>query len=407
MNVLMISPGYPGEIPRFTHALAAVGARVFGVGDQAREMLPDEARNAVTAHMRVPSLWDEDAVVAQVLEEARRYDVRFDRVECLWEPAMELAARLREATGCPGLDLRGTQRFRDKELMKQTLDAAGIRTPWHRRCRTADEVRGAVADCGFPVIVKPIAGAGSLDTYRVDSWEQLDGIIPMLGHVTEVSVEEFVEADEFTFDTVCAGGRILFENISFYRQRPLEEKKHEWVSPSSVCIRDLDMPEIAKGRAMGHAVIQAMGFQSGFTHMEWYRRKDGEVVFGEIAARPPGGYLSEVMNYASDIDLYRGWAEAVCYGRFGQPILRKYNAAIVCKRAIGYGRIQRVEGLDELRREFGDAIVHVDLLPVGAMRRDWKTSIMSDGCLIVRHPELQTTLRMAEAVSHRLRIYAG
>ncbi len=403
----MISPGYPGEIPRFTRALAAVGARVFGVGDQPQSALPDMAREAVTAHMRVASLWDEDAVLREVLGEARRHGVKFDRVECLWEPAMELAARLREATGCPGLTLEQTRRFRDKELMKQALDAAGIRTPWHRRCRSAEEVRQAVADCGYPVIVKPIAGAGSLDTYRVDDQGQLEGIIPALGHVTEVSVEEFVAGDEFTFDTVCANGEILFENISFYRQRPLEEKKHEWVSPSSVCIRNLDLPELSRGRAMGHAVIKALGYRAGFTHMEWYRRKDGEVVFGEIAARPPGGHLSEVMNYASDIDLYLGWAEAVCFGRFSQPIVRKYNAAIVCKRAIGYGRIQRIEGLDELLREFGPSVAHVDILPIGAMRRDWKTSIMSDGYLIVRHAELQTTLHMAESVAQRLRIIAG
>ena len=36
---------------------------------------------------------------------------------------------------------------------------------------------------------------------------------------------------------------------------------------------------------MGREVIAAMGFTSGFTHMEWYRTASGEVVFGEIGAR--------------------------------------------------------------------------------------------------------------------------
>ncbi len=34
MDVLMISPGYPAEMPIFTEALAAEGANVIGVGDQ-------------------------------------------------------------------------------------------------------------------------------------------------------------------------------------------------------------------------------------------------------------------------------------------------------------------------------------------------------------------------------------
>ena len=60
-------------------------------------------------------------------------------------------------------------------------------------------------------------------------------------------------------------------------------------------------------------------------------------MFGEIAARPPGARTVDLMNYACDIDLFPGWAEAVLHGRFSQPIERKYNAAIIFKRAQGRG----------------------------------------------------------------------
>ena len=82
---------------------------------------------------------------------------------------MVLAARIREALGIPGMTVEQTIPFRDKERMKQVLDAAGIRTPHHYRCTTATEVREAAERIGYPIIVKPIAGAGSADTYRVDS----------------------------------------------------------------------------------------------------------------------------------------------------------------------------------------------------------------------------------------------
>ena len=158
---------------------------------------------------------------------------------------------------------------------------------------------------------------------------------------------------------------------------------------------------------MGEEVISALGFRSGFTHMEWYRKADGEVVFGEIGARPAGARLVHAMNFASDIDLFRGWAEAVCHGRFGQPIDRKYNAAVVFKRARGTGRIQRYEGLEQLKAELGPGLVAVELSPIGAMRQDWRSTSVSDGWLVVRHPELQTTLRMAERVGQVLQIIAG
>ncbi|MCP3979181.1 MAG: ATP-grasp domain-containing protein [bacterium] len=401
----MISPGYPGEMPHFTRGLAAMGAQVVGLGDQPKEALPQEVRGALSAHLCVPDLWDEADVVGRVRHEAR--NVRFDRVECLWEPAMVLAARLREALGAPGLSVEQTVPFRDKEQMKQVLDAAGIRTPRHARASSADQVRQFAEAIGFPVIVKPIAGAGSTDTYRINSRDELEGVIPALRHVQQVSVEEFIDGDEFTFDTICSGGRILYENVAFYKPRPIEEKKHEWVSPTSICLRDLDQPELQDGRRMGRAVLEAMGFETGFSHMEWYRKWDGEVVFGEIGARPPGAYMVQAMNYASDIDLFGGWAEAVCHGRFSQPIRRMYNSAIVCKRARGAGRIQRVVGLDRLMAEHRAHIPAMDILPIGSPRRDWQRTALSDGWFIVRHPEFQATLNIAQQVAHDVQIYAG
>ena len=44
MNVVMLSPGYPAEMAYFTRALAGVGARVIGVGDQPRDALPEIGR---------------------------------------------------------------------------------------------------------------------------------------------------------------------------------------------------------------------------------------------------------------------------------------------------------------------------------------------------------------------------
>jgi len=394
-------------MPEFARGLAAVGARVFGLGDQPEASLPEPARAAIVAHLRVDDLWDERAVIARVAREAAQSGVRFDRVECLWEPGMLLAARLREALGIPGLDVAQTVPFRDKERMKQVLDAAGIRTPWHARARSAEECRAAARQVGFPLIVKPIAGAGARDTYRVDSAADLDAVLPRLGHVLEVSVEEFVEGDELTYDTICAGGRVLYENVALYRTRPLEERKHEWVSPSAVCLREIDAPDLQGGRRMGHAVLAALGFHTGFTHMEWYRTRAGEVVFGEIGARPPGARLVHAMNCASDVDLFTGWAEAVCHGRLSQPVERTYNAALVAKRAQGGTHIRAVTGLDRLLSDLGPHVALLDIRPIGAERGDWRAGAPADGWVIVRHPDLPTTLRMADRFMRELQIHGG
>jgi ATP-grasp N-terminal domain len=401
-NVVMISPGYPAEMAYFTRGLAAVGANVIGLGDQPPHALPDAAREALTHYEHV-SLADEGAVLAALRGLSRH--ARIDQVECLWEPYMILAARLREAFGLPGMTVEATLPFRDKELMKRRLDSAGIRTPWHASATSVAGIWEAAEKIGYPLILKPIAGAGSADTYRVDSSAELGDVLPRLRHVPEVSVEEFVEAEEFTYDTVCAGGQILFDHILWYRPRPLQMAQHEWVSPVAISMREHDVPHLHGGRQMGHEVLAALGFDTGFTHMEWYRKDDGEVVFGEIGARPPGVRVVDMMNFSTDGDVYAGWADAVVHGRM-RPTERRYNVGSICKRARGSGRISSVAGLDGLLSEYGDSVLTVDLLPVGAPRRDWRASTIGDGIVFVRHHELQRVIEMTERFASDLQLYA-
>jgi hypothetical protein len=405
MNVMMIAPGYPDEMPYFVRGLAREGAAVIGVGDQPEHDVPQMTRQHLAAYVRTPSLQDEDGVVKTVVRWAGGKHI--DRVICLWEPGVLLAARLREELGTSGMTVEECLPFRDKDLMKEKVAAAGIRTPKHKSAKSAQGVRAAVKKIGYPVIIKPIAGAGSMDTYRANDAAELKGAIAKLGHIDEVNVEEFIDGEEYTYDTICIDGKIVYRNIGYYRPRPLIARSEEWISPQTLCLRDLDAPHLKGGHEMGQAVLDALKMKTGFTHMEWYQKSDGEVVFGEIAVRPAGARTVDLMNFVSDIDLFRGYAEAEVNGCFSAVGPRKYNTVNVFKRAQGTGRIQHVEGLDKIRARYGPHIVHVDLLPIGAPRRNWVQTLISDGYVCVRHPDLQAAMDIADAVGTDLTMYAG
>ncbi len=405
-NVIMIMPGFPGEMPHFTRGLSEVGATVWGVAPGAVGELPALARQHLSHYLSVPSLFTDTAAAIAAIREWTR-GTTIDRVSCLWEPGVELAAAIRQALGVAGQTPEQARRFRNKELMKQALGEAGVRVPRHVAASTVRAVKDAAEQVGFPCIIKPIAGAGSQDTFRCDSAEELDTALKQLGHIEEVSVEEFIDGDEFTYDTICVGGDIAYFHIAYYRPRPLIARTLEWVSPQTLSYRHVDDPRVADGRTMGEQVLKVLGFDTGFTHMEWYRKSDGEVVFGEVAARPPGARTVDLMNFASDVDLFVGWAEAEVKGTFSLDIERRYNAACITKRAIGQGRIQRIEGLDRVRDRCGDAIMTVDLIPVGEPRRDWKATLLSDGYVSLRHPDWKETMAMADFVGEELRMYAG
>jgi formate-dependent phosphoribosylglycinamide formyltransferase (GAR transformylase) len=403
-NVLLLGCAFPQELPYFARGVAAVGARVFGVDQVPESHLPPMARESLSGYCQVPSLFDEETA----LETVRRWagSVQFDRVETLWEPCVLLAARLREALAAPGIRYEQAVCFRDKDRMKQAVADAGLRTPRHKRASGRDECLEAAEQVGFPVCLKPIAGAGSENTFRVESAGEMESILARLPHVRDFNVEEFIDGDEYTYDTICIDGRVVFENLSWYRPRPLIGRSVEWISPQTVTLRDVDAAHLDAGRVLGRNVLEVLGQESGFAHMEWYRKSDGEAVFGEIAARPPGAHTVDTMNFACDLDLFTGWAEAVVNGTWSPSVERLYNCAIVYKRAQGQGHIRRIEGLDRILGAFGEHIPAIELLPVGAHRRDWVKTLLSDGFVFVRHPDLDRTCEMADRIGTDLQLYA-
>lgn len=405
MNVLMIAPGYPGEMPYFCRGLTRHGGKVYGLSDVPEHDLPALAREHLAGYLRVPNLTDEDAVVRAVVAGVGGH--RIERVVCLWEPGVVLAAKLREALGAPGMRAAQAQTFRNKDLMKQRVTAAGIRTARHASATSVAQVRDAARDIGFPVIVKPIAGAGSMDTVRANSPAELERALAQVQSYDEVNVEEFITGEEFTYDTICIDGRIVYENVCYYRPNPLIARSTEWISPQTIALRDLSPPDVKAGIALGHAVLNALEFGTGFTHMEWFYTAQGEAVFGEIAARPPGAHTVDLMNFVGDVDLFDGYAEADLKGTFSVSTERKYNVSNIFKRAQGQGRIRRIEGLERIMTRFGEHIVHVDLLPVGAERRNWIQTLVSDGYVVVRHPDLQACYDISDAVGTDLQLYAS
>ena len=214
-NVVMLSPGFPLEMAYFTRALAEVGATVIGVGDQPVDVLPTEARAAL-AHYEHVSLADEEAVIAALQGLSRH--ARIDQVECLWEPYMVLAARIREVLG-PARHDGGA----DAAVPGQGADEAGAgrgRDP-HPATRQHGHDRRDLR-CGgadrLPVDHQADRRAPARPTPTGSTrLAELETVLPMIGHVETVSVEEFIEAEEFTYDTICGAGDILYDNVSWYR----------------------------------------------------------------------------------------------------------------------------------------------------------------------------------------------
>ena len=406
MKVAFLSPAFPPEQRGFTRGLAAVGATVLGVGDGPEGGVDPATRRHLAGWLQIPHLFDEPRATATLVEHLGRVGV--DRVLTNWEPLVLLAAGVNDALGLGGMSRHVALGFRDKQVMKERLAAAGVRVPRSRRVSTVAEAWAAAEALGYPLIFKPIAGAGSADTFRCDDRAELQAALERTPHVPEASVEEFVEGEEFTYDTVCTAGRVRFDSVAQYFPRPLEFRTHSWISPAQIVFRDPHaVPDLREGIAMGRQVLDVLGMTSGFTHMEWYRKADGEVVLGEVACRNGGGHFVDMHNLANDIDLFVEWGRAVCWQAFEAQAHRRYHVGMVFKRAEGSGRITRIEGRERLREACGPWLVGDSLLPVGSPRGDWKQTLLGDGFVTLRHPDLDTLRGLMDIAIDGVRLFAG
>lgn len=404
MKVIFLSPHYPEEMLDFTRGLAEVGAQVYGVGEMPVAALPEKVKRYLHDYVQLPGMMDEERARGRLIELAQA--IGADRVETLWEPLVLLAASVREAVGVPGMDRDTALGFRDKPIMKERLAAAGVRVPRFARAHTVDGVLEAARAIGYPVVLKPVAGAGTADTWRVDDEAQAQAKLATMSHVAEVSIEEFIDGSEFTYDVVAIDGKAVFESVTQYHPPPLQGRTIQWISPAQITVRDPYIPALEVGIALGRQVLEALRMGTGFAHMEWFKNRQGEAVFSEIACRSGGGKLMDAINYANDIDIYREWARAVCWHSFEAVPLRKYHVCSVFKRAQGQGRITRIDGLDRVRQRCGPGLVVTDLLPIGHPRRNWKATLLGDGYVMMRSVDYRDVCEMRDVAVNELRMYA-
>ncbi len=227
MHVVFVEPRFPANQKLFVKALAEVGATITAIGEGSKDSLDDELKHWLTHYEEVRSVVDEEGVMRAVRFIQGRKQV--DRLEAVVEAHIMPVARVREAAGIPGTSVRTAFLCRDKPAMKQLLREGGIPCAASTGASSVAEVREFVEQVGFPIILKPRAGAGASGAARVDSIADLEPALRQLGAGQpgwSVAVEEFIEGHEGFYDTLAISGNVVHDFVSHYYPNVLEAMRH-------------------------------------------------------------------------------------------------------------------------------------------------------------------------------------
>ena len=404
-NVVFAAP-FPLETTmRFARAAARLpNVRLLGVMQESPK--GDDAR-LFSDLVRVS-----DGLSAQDLVDACRVLAKrhgpIHRLTGILEPLQVQLAEARAVLGIPGTDPRTADLFRDKARMKEALRSSGLPTARHKLVCSWKDAEDFVNEVGFPIVMKPPAGMGAKATFRVSDVGSLRGALEAIQPSADrpVLAEEFLKGREFSFETITIEGKPLFHSISHYLPACLEVLENPWIQWMCLLPRDISGPEYDAPRKMGLAAVQALGLDSGFTHMEWFQRSassrvDESLAIGEIAQRPPGANITRMTGLAHDFDPYRAWARAVVDQAFDGPYERKYAVGCAYLRGMGRGRVARVTGVEAAQQKVAGLVEEFKLPTIGAPKSD---SYEGDGFVIVRHRDTEVVRAALKAIVETIRV---
>jgi len=401
-HVIFAAPFFMDATVRFLRGASRLPDIALSVVSQdPEESLPADIRSRIAGHWRVADALDP----RQLVDAARQLQKQFGNAATYIAALEQLQVPLalaREALGIDGLSSAAARNFRDKSRMKDVLRAAGVPCARHALVGDRESAEVFTQRVGYPVIVKPPDGAGGKATFRLDRAEDLSTWLqqfpPHAAHPT--LFEEFVRGTEHSFDSVFIDGRPVWHSISRYMPSPLEVLENDWIQWCVLLPRDIEGAEFDPIRESGFAAIEALGLQTGLSHMEWFRLADGSIAVSEVGARPPGAQFSTLLSYAHDIDFYAAWPRLMVFGEFDPPN-REYAAGAAYIRGQGRGRVRNIAGIDEIQRRFGSLVVEAKLPLEGQPPSD---SYEGDGYIIVRHPDTDVVQHALQQIVSTIRI---
>jgi carbamoylphosphate synthase large subunit len=407
MRVIFVEPSFPKNQRQFVRALAEVGAEVIGIGESPGDHLDEQLRSWMTHYHQVRSVVDVEEMTHAVrwLQDK----VWIDRMEAVIESHTLPVAQVRERCTIPGTSVRTTWLCRDKPSMKDALRAAGVPTAASTGADNADQVWAFAEAVGFPLILKPRAGAGALDTTRVDDAGQLGSALAMFGSqgVSSIAVEEFVEGHEGFYDTMSVDGVPALDFVSHYYPNVLEAMRTRWISPQFISTNRVDsVGDYNELKEMGHRVNQALGIGTSPTHMEWFFGPKG-LRFSEIGCRPPGVGAWDLYSAGNDIDVYREWAHAIVHGHVAARPSRRFASGIIALRPDKDGHIAGYTGVDEIQGRYGEWVLDAHLPDPGTPTQGPEAGYMANAYVRMRHPDYDVLRQMLDDVGRTVHVHAA
>lgn len=283
-----------------------------------------------------------------------------DRVVSPSERSVQPGGYLRSFLGLPGTGYETANLCSNKLAMKRRLVACGLPVAPFAGLGALADLPARAATLGWPVVVKPAIGNASRDTHVIAGAAEFAELLAsprsagLRGSPYPLIVERFVEVEaEFHCDGVVSGGEVRFASVSRY----VVPLVRQYGRLGGTYTLPAGSPHNRPITDLHRAVVAALGLRDGITHLE-VLRSGGEYLVGEIAARPGGCGVADVVRHRYGVDLWRAFVD-ISLGR--EPVCEPVDTggvAAVCHLPTMPGRVEQVSTAAEIAALPGVTGVH-------------------------------------------------
>lgn len=255
---------------------------------------------------KIPSDQSSSYIELRAIELYEKYKFKYIIAEDEFDLIM--AGRLRDRFGIPGQTEESATAFRNKVVMKNYLSNT-VKVPKYRPLSTMSDLIDFINEHGYPVIVKPVDHAASLNLRIIKDRNDLLEFTKLQWQ-PNLLVEEFIEGDMYHIDAVVDQNKTIVFSASKYFSGCLAfmEKK----STGSYQIDPKD-PMYNRLKDFFEKVISALPTpEVSAYHLEVFHTKDDEIVFCEIASRIGGGYILDNLLDSFSFNMCEYWIRRQC-----------------------------------------------------------------------------------------------
>ncbi|WCP70346.1 ATP-grasp domain-containing protein (plasmid) [Vibrio tubiashii] len=225
------------------------------------------------------------------------------------EPMEPLAAFIAEKLALPGHTRQVIELTHDKKKMRAYLAEKGLDDTPSRLIPVSD-MSGAEEFCrqtGYPVIVKPLNGRGSMAVSKVLGANELASAIEKVNQSGSdtVLMERFLEGNEWSVECFSEHGQHKLIAIT-------EKFKDLNNIETGHCLpAELSSEKEAEIKAFVFQCLDAIGLKNGPSHTELFTTPEGPRIV-ETHARLAGDRIPDLVKYLTDVDLEALWVEQTC-----------------------------------------------------------------------------------------------